>query len=84
MRLGLALLVALTAAALAPGAQAAQQCGTKVRRRRRPRQAAPLRPAPVIAVERATRRYAVAQGRRRLDAAGEAHARMYADPRTQA
>jgi hypothetical protein len=33
----------------------------------------------VLAVDRATRRYAVAQGRRQIDAATEAYERLYAD-----
>jgi hypothetical protein len=33
----------------------------------------------VLAVDRATRRFAVAQGRRQIDAAREAYERLYAD-----
>jgi hypothetical protein len=33
----------------------------------------------VLAVDRATRRWAVAQARRQLDAAQDAHSRLYAD-----
>jgi hypothetical protein len=38
----------------------------------------------VIAVDRATRRYAVAQARRQLDAARDAHERLYPDHEARA